>query len=120
MIIAIVMSVVWEKTKMSDDHKHKEIMDTLKDISDKMKNHEDLDNKRFANVVTKPTEREIKEQQLALEISVENAMKKAISDSGKWSYRALIVVAVIFASITTILVGFKTILGWIGFGLIKK
>lgn len=103
-----------------DEQKHKEIMDTLKAIALRIDDHEVLDTKRFSEVVTKPTPEEIQKNKEEFEESVQNAMTKALFSTSKWTYRTLIVVAIIFGSLATIGVGLKTILGWVGFGILNK
>lgn len=97
---------------MNDDAKHKEIMDVLeqqnqvlKGISTRQDNHEKLDDERFQKI---PTTEDI-------EKVVEATMKKVLFSSSKWTYRGIIVIAVLFGSLAAIGGGLKVVLAWFGF-----
>ncbi len=51
----------------------------------------------------------------SIDARVEKAMKNVLFGSGKWTYRAIIVIAVIVGSLITIGGGFKMLLSWLGF-----
>lgn len=62
-----------------------------------------------------PTEEEKKIEQEEFDKKIEEAMKKAIVSTGKYTYQGIIVVSVIIGSLIVIFGGFKTVLGWLGF-----
>ncbi len=97
---------------MESDLKHKEIIDrltaqdeVLKGISTRQDNHEKNDDNRFNAIPSKDDMRAV----------VETTMKEVLFSGSKWTYRAIIVIAVLFGSILTIFGGFKAILMWFGF-----
>lgn len=46
--------------------------------------------------------------------------EKIITGGGKWSFRALVVIATLIGALIVILGGFKTALGWIGIHFLTK
>ncbi len=62
-----------------------------------------------------PTDEEKEEQEKIFDERIEQAMKKAIYGGGRWSYQALIVIAVIVGSVITIFGGFRWFAGLLGF-----
>lgn len=111
------------------DQKHKEIMKALEKQDEVLRNislrqddhekrqndHEKIDKERFDQIPVKPTEEEVLRQKQEFEESVERVMKKVLFSGSKWTYRAIIVVAILFGSIITIGGGLKWLLALIGF-----
>lgn len=100
---------------MSEDVRHKEILailekqnEMLKGISSRQDKHEQADTERFESI---PNKVDIKEV-------VEETMKEVFYSGSKWTYRTIIVVAVIFGSLIAIGGGLKMVLAWFGFNRI--
>lgn len=84
---------------------HKEIMAGIQRITERQDNHEKNDDARFNAIPSKEDMKTV----------VEDTMKEVLFSTSKWTYRAIIVIAVLFGSLLTIGGGFKLVLGWFGF-----
>lgn len=90
---------------MTEIERHKEIMDTLKDISLRQDTHEKLDNERFKNVMN-PDQ---------LEVLMEGTMRKVFFGLGQGTLFWIKTIAIVIGALTVIGGGTKWFIGWIGY-----
>lgn len=103
-------------------------MNDMKELKEMLHKHFEDDTERFGdlketlkNINSKinlnPEDKEKMEAEFDLRI--EKSMKKVLYGTGKWSYQALLVGAGIIGALIIIFGGFKTLLAWLGFTVMK-